>query len=398
MNARSAAIPRVLRRLLVGLLGFLVVFALVYVAVRPFRVAVLTLAFVPELFEDAPRPLSAVTPTPTRASVAYGLHGDRMDLYLPAASPADFGPRDRRPAVLVVLGIEPAPLDDPRVERFGLALARLGIVAAFPESRDMTSGRLTADEPSRLVEAFETVAANAAVDPAQVSIVGFSIGGGIALLAAADQRIADRVQLVNVFGSYSDAGLLLGELASRHTIRDGSEVGWEPRAFARQALLELVLDLVPDTADRARVRERVEPLILAETPPVPGDWDAAFAATLGPQAAAAYRLLTAPDLATARAAVAAFVPLTRDGLARLSPAGRLDGIRTRVYLMHDTGDAVIPYGHLAGLAAAVPADQLARVSTFSLFDHISPRGVDLGAVPELAALYLHIVDVVGLAL
>lgn len=398
MHPGPNSVGRVLRRLLLGLLVVLATLALLYVAVRPFRVAVLTLAFVPELFEDAPRPLSALTPEPARASVTYGLHGDRMDLYLPAASPADFGPREHRPAVLVVLGIEPAPLDDPRVERFGLALARLGIVAAFPESRDMTDGRLTPDEPSRLVEAFGAVAAHPAVDPEQVSIVGFSIGGGIALLASADPRIADRVSLVNVFGAYADAGLLLAELASRHTELDGAEVRWEPRAFARQALLELVLDLIPDAAERGRVRERAEPIVLADPPPGPSDWDAAFAATLGPQAAAAYRLLTAPDLATARGALVALAPVTRDGLTRLSPVGRLDGLRTRVYLMHDTGDAVIPYGHLAQLAAAVPGDRLARVSTFSLFDHITPRGIDLGAAPDLAALYLHIVDVVGLAL
>jgi dienelactone hydrolase len=382
------------RRILVALLAGMVATVLLYVAVQPFRVAVLSLALVPELLDDAPRPLSILTPEPTRISITYGsIREDRMDIYLPAASPVELRTPDRHPVMMMILGVNPLPLDDERVVRLGTALARLGFLVAAPESSEMRDRRVSPEEVDHLIDAFDLVAARPDVDPERIGMVSFSVGAAVALLAAADERLADRLAYVNSFGGFGDAATLLVEMATRSMVVDGVRRPWTPNDLARQVFLNLLLDAVEDPGERERLAERLEPIVLPEAPPAIDAYDPAFADELEGDARAVYRLATAWDSSVAEAAVAELSQDQRTRLARLSPNLSADRIRTAVFLMHDEDDRAIPFSQLHPLARAVPEDRLERVSEFTFFDHVSPVGVSPGAIPELWALFRHITDV-----
>jgi hypothetical protein len=382
------------RRIVAALLVGVIATGVLYVAVQPFRVAVLSLLLVPELLDDAPRPLSALTADPTRISVTYGtIRQDRMDIYLPSGSPVELSTPERYPVMMMILGINPLPLDDERVMRLGSALARLGFLVAAPESSEMRERRIAPEEVDHLVEAFETVAARPDVDPDRIGMVAFSAGAGIALLAAADERIADRVAYVNSFGGYGDAGTYLVELATRSIVVDGVRRPWTPNDLARQVFLNLVLEIVDDPDVRQRLRERLEPVVLPEEPPPNNAWDEAFAATLEGDARAVYRLATASSASVAEAAIADLSQEERTRLARLSPNLYAERLQAAIFLMHDEDDAAVPFSQLHPLAAAVPEDRLERVSEFTFFDHVSPVGVSPGAIPQLWTLFRHITEV-----
>ncbi len=236
-----------------------------FVVVKPFRVSVLTVALVPELLSQGPRPLSALTPEPRRESITYGAEvRDRMDLYLPGASPADLSAPQRYPTVMLVLGVNPLPLDDERVIRTATAIARLGLVVAAPESQEMRNWRLDPSEAGHLVEAFETVAARPEVDPDRIGMAAFSVGAAVALLAASDPRIAERVQWINAFGGFGDAESLLVESATRRMMVSGEERAWKMGNLARQMFLRTIVRLASTEADGERIRGQVEPLILGD--------------------------------------------------------------------------------------------------------------------------------------
>jgi pimeloyl-ACP methyl ester carboxylesterase len=398
---RAAVWPRRLRRIVVGLLVVLLVLAALYVVVRPFRVAVLTLALVPELLEGTPRPLSLITPDPVRIETTYGSDRiDRMDVYVPGTAPADFGPQDRYPALMLILGVSPLPLEDERVVAAATAFSRLGFVVGVPASSEMVERRLRPDEPAHLAEAFETIAGRTDVDPARIGLVAFSAGGGVALLAAAEPRIADRILFVNAFGSYGDLPDLLVEFSTRRVIVDGEERRWQPATLTREVFLQIILDSIEDDDAREAVRARVEPIILGDEGPTEASWDAAFAETLdgAPDAQAIYRMVTTPDRAVAREALEDLPPERLDELDALSPNRHVDRVRTAVHLMHDTDDDLIPFSQLGPLVAAVPDDRLEQVSTFSFFDHVTPGGLDPAALGELWGLYRHILEVLDEAL
>lgn len=379
---------------------------LAFVLVQPFRGAVQAVVLVPELIGAGPQLLSATQPEPVRQTLAYTARGDRMDIYRPGGSSAGQpGEPDGaggsggslRPAVLLVLGVSPAPLDDPRVVRVGSALARFGFIVGIPSSRELIQSRVAADEPERVVEAFETLLRQPGVDPERAGLLGFSVGGSLSLIAAGDPRIAERVAYVNAFGAFADAGTLLVDVATRSVVRDGVAVPWQPGDLTRQVFLGLLLDAVPAGPERDVLEGAVGPTILGNGP-TPGSYDRGVASLLSGDAAAAYRLATATDRGAAAAALAALSPDRLALLAAISPLGFVDRLRAPVYLMHDEGDTAIPFAHLAPLAEAVPAEALRRVTALRLFDHVEvERGIGLEAAPELGKLLGHVSDLLGVA-
>lgn len=390
---------RRLRRLAVAFLVIALAFGALFVAVKPFRVAVLTVGLVPELLNQGPRPLSAWTPAPHRLSVTYGAtFVDRMDLYLPGTSPADLTTPARYPAVMLVLGVNPLPLDDERVIRVATALARLGFVVAAPESQEMRNWRIEPTEAGHLVEAFEVVAARPEVDPDRIGMAAFSVGAAVALLSASDQRIADRVRWLNAFGGYGDAEALLVESATRRMVIEGEERPWAMGNLARQMFLRVIARLAGSEADGEAIRQRVEPLILGEGP-TPASFELAFGATLVGDSLAAYRLATAVDRSVAADAVASLSAPKRDLLRAISPNWFVAGLRAPVYLMHDEGDTAIPFSQFEPLALAIPRPLIRRVTPFRFFDHVQP-GASLGpdAVGELLKLRGHLNAVLNAAL
>ncbi|MBM4408282.1 MAG: hypothetical protein FJ038_06735 [Chloroflexi bacterium] len=370
-----------------------------FVVFKPIRLSALTLALVPELLGQGPQPLSALTPAPVRTSVTYGSAVvDRMDLYLPRSSPAELSSNDRYPAVLMVLGVNPLPLDDARVIRVATALSRLGLVVAAPESEQMRNWRIAPAEAPHLVEGFEVVAARPEVDPDRIGIAAFSVGAAVALLAVADPQIAGRVRFINAFGGFGDAETLLVDSATRTMVVEGIQQPWRMGGLAREMFLRVILGLVDEPDVHEQVRLRVEPLILGDGA-TPSSFEPAFAANLAGDALAAYRLATAPDRETALAALATLSRAERANLEGLSANRVASGLRAPVFLMHDESDTAIPFSQLAPLAAAIPPASLRRVTPFRFFDHVQPgAGIGLDALPELWKLDAHLSDVLFVAL
>jgi hypothetical protein len=374
------------------------VFEVLFVVAKPFRLTVLSLALLPEVLNQGPMPLSALTPTPRRVSITYGSTvTDRMDLYLPGNSPTDLTTPARYPTALLVLGINPLPLDDPRVVRFATAIARLGLVVAAPESDALRASRLDPAEAGHLVEAFDVVAARPEVDANRIGIAAFSAGGAIALVAATDPRIASRIRWLNAFGAFGDAQTLLVESATRRIIVDGVEQPWKMGDLARQTFLRVLVRLAVNDADGQRIHDRVQDIVLGDGP-TSASFDPAFAATLSGDSLATYRLATAVDRSIASDAVASLSQEKRDLLDGISPDHVASGLRAPIYLLHDESDTAVPFSQLAPLAAAIPPALLRRVSRFRFFDHVQPGAFGPDAIPEVLKLQAHLSDILNVAL
>lgn len=382
---------RLLRR--VGIALALVV--VVLLAWEPSRVAIQTLVLVPSLLGAGPQPLQLFGAAPVRTSVPYRsgeAAGDLAELWLPAGASAD----NRVGAILLVFGVNNVGRNHPAIARVADGLARHGVAALVPDSRTLLEGRLEVEEISGVVDAFELLAARPEVDAGRASIAGFSVGGSLALLAAADPRIAERVQWVNAFGAYADAANYLASVAAHAYELDGEVVAWQPTALAREVFLEFVLDQVPDAADAERLRSRYGAAILHGQVPEPS---ASVRAGLSTDAGrAAHRLLTAGSLEAARRAVAALPAESLAFVDALSPARHLDGLTAAVRLMHETADHHVPFSESRALLAALRAAAAGGdgpedvwLTEFRLFDHVQPDELDLAAAaPELWKLWWHL--------
>jgi acetyl esterase/lipase len=125
-----------------------------------------------------------------RADVAYGpLPAQRLDLYLPA------GPRDPRPAVLLIHGGGWSDGQRGDMKDIAVALAGQGFVAASAGYRLVDGERnrfpVQLDDVQRAVRWLRANAATLGIDPPRICALGFSAGGHLAaLLGTRDVREA----------------------------------------------------------------------------------------------------------------------------------------------------------------------------------------------------------------
>ena len=371
----------------------LLVVALLAVAWEPTRVGIQTAVLLPNLLDAGPKPLTLFSEAPRRFPIEYrpasdGRDAEVAELWLPSWATAE----RQAGAVLLVLGVNNVGRNHAVVERVADGLARTGLAVLVPDSRMLLEGRLEAGEIEGVVLAFEVLAARPEVDPQRVGMAGFSVGGSLALLAAADPRIADDIRWVNAFGAYGDASTYLAAV-SAHASRteDGDEVAWSPSSLAREVYLRVMLDQVSDDADRAALEDGLgEAVLTDERPPVP---DPELRASLDSAAARAiHDLMTAGSLADAERAIAALPGAGRAFIDAISPVWHVAGVRAQVYLMHDRADHHVPFAELGELSSAMDdAGVLRRSTAFRLFDHVQPDDVNLiAAAPELVKLLLHV--------
>ena len=370
----------------------LLVLVAVLVAWEPTRVAVQTAVLLPNLLDAGPKPLNLFSAPPLRSSLPYrasepGADPDLAELWLPAWASPD------RPAgaMLLVFGVNNLGRNHPAIERVADGLARTGVAVLVPDSRTLLEGRLEVGEIDGVVRAFQLLASRPEVDRTRVGIVGFSVGGSLALLAAGDPRIAAQVRWVNAFGAFADASTYLAAV-SAHAFRgaDGAAVPWTPTPLAREVFLRFLLDQVGESSDRNRLDAAFGAAILA------GDRPAADPSLRGSLQSSAARtvhdLLTASSLDASELAVAALPSGALAFVDAISPVRHLDGIRADVHLMHETEDHHVPFVESRALASALEAGRgLAAHTEFRLFDHVQPDDLDLvAAAPELVKLLLHL--------
>ncbi len=147
------------------------------------------------------RPLTWVTGEPQRLWVQWGEDG-RGQLTLPAGE-------EPAPTMVLMLGAIPAAVDDPRVVRLTDALARTGFAVLLPLSASLDRGEVTPGEVDRLVEAVLAAPHHPRARADRLVLVGLSVGGSLALRAAADGRIAHDLDAVLALGPYYRAADML---------------------------------------------------------------------------------------------------------------------------------------------------------------------------------------------
>jgi dienelactone hydrolase len=384
--------PRMRLRLVrIGLVLVLLVSAAV--AWEPSRVAIQTAVLLPNLLGVGPRPLDLFSEPPVRSSITYrpseaGVDPDLAELWLPAWASAE------RPAgaMLLVFGVNNFGRNHPVIARVAEGLARTGVAVLVPDSRTLLEGRLELGEIDGVVQAFETLRDRPEVDPGRIGMVGFSVGGSLALLAATDPRIASDVGWINAFGAFADARTYLASVASHAHAGPSGDVSWQPTELARKVYLAFLLEQVTSEQDRAALAAAYGTALVDPEAGTPVADPAVRTALETDDGRVVHDILTASTLDAALAAIDRLPAASRAFIDAISPARHLDGLRADVLLMHETTDHHVPFTESETLANALTdAGRLDAFTSFRLFDHVQPDDLDLlAATPELWKLLWHV--------
>jgi serpin B len=230
------------------------------------------------------------------------------------------------PGLVLVHGVTPQGIDDPRLVRLAKALATTGLTVLTPEIPELAGGHLDPGAVDRIAQAVLALADRTG---APVGLVGLSIAGGLSLLAAAKPRCADSLSFVCAIGAHHDLGRVARFCLTNRVER--IDEGWH-RLEADPAGRRMLADILLDGASED-----------------PGDLLAALVEA-------------------------------RETLAALSPAGRLGDLSVPVFVLHGAENNRIPAAEAEWIARELPVGILRRQLVTPALSH-----VDIGAVGEVGA-------------
>jgi dienelactone hydrolase len=319
------------------------------------------------------RPVELISEAPTveRVTIEYrsrnGPRSIEADLYTPAVG-------DRHPGVVFSMGAPPLDLDNKRLVRIAEDSARAGVVILVPFSERLDEERIETEEIDALVAEFEYVRSLPGVDPERVGFFGASVGGSLALVAAADPRIAEDVDHIVSFGGYYDALDAFGAIAT-HRIEYGDvDEEWTPRRHAERVMAKQLIHRIADPRDR----ELLTRAFLEREPPPPEDL-----ASLSPVGRSSYEFLANDDPDAVEDLIARLPDDAVAELDELSPRTSIHRVKAELFIVHDRADPFIPYTESRRLKDEIGEDSRAHFDELRLFEHVEPK---LTQRPEVIAL------------
>lgn len=341
---------------------------------REMRVAVKASIYLPEMMVPLPvRPIELISDAPHRERITIeyeSRNGPRTieaDLYIPRGA-------ENAPGVVFSMGAPPLDLDDPNLTRIADVISRAGVVLLLPFSERLEEERIETEEIDALVEQFRYVQSLPQVDPDRVGYFGASVGGSLALVAAADERIADEVDYVVSFGGFFDALETFGAVATHHISYGDVDEEWIPRRHAEDVVAQQLINRLDEPRDRDLLYR-----VFLERESVPDDQ----LASLSPPARSVEALL-ANDDPTAVARL--FDDLPDDVVAdleQLSPKNSIHRVEAELFIIHDRADEYIPYTELRRFRDALPERDRIHLDETRIFEHVQPR---LGQQPDVLVL------------
>jgi dienelactone hydrolase len=282
-----------------------------------------------------------------------------LDIYEPT-SPVPPIPGAREGLVLI-----PGVGDNrqvPQLINLVQSLARIGVVVEDVTTDTLIANNIAASDSDAVVQAFNYLSRWPGVGANRIGIAGFSGGGTLACLAAADPRIRNRVRFVAMFGSYFNAETVLQVYGRRAITVNGKTAPWQPAQYPLEVLANIVASGLP-LSDGQLISGAFAP---GGQPLTPGQLE-----SMSPAAVAAYHLLAGDEPNRVNQNIAAFSPQLHTLLNTLSPSSVISKIRAPIYILHSRDDTSVPITEADEFAAALahihhPYDFV----EFGIFQHV----------------------------
>ncbi len=266
------------------------------------------------------------------------------------------------PALMVLHGIHNLGLEEPRLIRFASAAAGAGMLAMTPELTDLADYHVT----PRTIDTIGLAAKELSRRTRhKVGIIGMSFAGGLALITASRPEYADKIGFVAAVGSHDDMERVSRFFASNVAEHpDGSKQPFVAHEYGALVLAYTHLDEFFSPQDMPAAREALK-FRLWEKP------EESSKAEQGLSAAgrAEFEMATRHREDLQPQLLAEIKRHTSD-MAAVSPHGQLAGLKVKVFLLHGTGDTIIPASESEWLAKDVPSADLKRLLISPALVHV----------------------------
>jgi dienelactone hydrolase len=292
--------------------------------------------------------------------------------------------RGSNQTVLVVAGLHPVGIDEPRLMALSRELARSKVTVVTPAIPALSRFEITPALTDQIEQAAVWLATNADLAPTgRIGLMGISFSGGLAVVAAGRPALRDRLSYVFALGGHDDLPRVLTYLCTGIEGQAGA-VPWEQPDLARVqphdygvavVLLNVVDHLVPPE-QVALLRDGVRRFLSAsyldtvDAPAAAGEFAElrVLAPRLPEPAATLLELVNNRNVAQLGPRLLPYVASHVEAAA-LSPS-RSPVPTAPVYLLHGRHDTVIPAAESVYLAQRLRAQAVpVRVLLTDLISH-----------------------------
>lgn len=339
---------------------------------------------------DTERELSIPTPGTTSGAL-------RARVYLPGGA--------RRRTVLLVSGLHPAGIDEPRLVALAHQLTASAFTVVTPDIPDLSRFAITSAITDAIEQAAGWLAGDAALTPdRQIGLMGISFSGGLSVVAAGRPSLAGHVAFVFSFGGHDDLPRVLRYLCTGTEPAPRREIQLSPDAvdtvvprphdYGVAVILLGVADRVVPPAQVEPLRAAVRRFLWAshldrvDRPQAEREFAAlrALAEHLPQPSATLLRYVNDRDVAHLGARLLPWIGFY-GGAPALSPS-QSPTPSVPVFLLHGTDDNVIPAIESEYLANRLRGHTPVRLLLSGLISHAeADRPVHVGDVLELAGFW-----------
>ena len=310
--------------------------------------------------------------------------------------------RTSRQTVLLVSGLHPAGIDEPRLMALARELAKTNVTVVIPEIPELRQFDITPALTDRIEEAAVWLATESGMAPTgRIGLMGVSFSGGLSLVAAGRPSLRNHVSYVLSFGGHDDLPRVLRYLCTGIEAAPGGATAApyttaprSPHDYGVAIILLGIADRLVPPDQAAALRAGGRRFL----------WASALDQVDKPQAErefAALRVL-ARDLPEPSRTLLEYVN-NRD-VARLGPrllpyiafygdapalsASRSPKPSAPVFLLHGRDDNVIPAVESKYLAARLRGQTSVRLLVTDLISHAdADQPAHIGDVLELAGFW-----------
>ena len=327
-----------------------------------------------------PPTLLTLRPPPRVTTLAYTTR-DGYELLADLYEPPDAA---NSPAIVLVNGVVPEGRTYEPLVGFADGLARTGFVVLVPDALDYANYRVFPEDIAALVRGFQVLQSRPAVDPDRVGFIGFSMGGSLAMVAAADPEIADRVALVATIGAYYALDAMLRAVTTSTVRVDDAFQPYRPDTYVWLVTRNTLLSAIPDADDR----DALFRLFALRTPdPDPETLQSLDLAQLGAPARGVYDLFTNRDPAAVTGLMDRVRGAMPDVLESISPDAHIERLQAPAALLHDRGDLYVPAQESLRIFERLGGEPRAQLAVLDVIQHAQLSAPDLSP-PVLLGSFL----------
>lgn len=253
---------------------------------------------------------------------------------------------------LVLHGVHPDAIDEPRLQAFARALAATGVETYTPELKELAEQRI-------LPSTIDDIGACARVVRERVhrkpAALGISFAGGLLLLAAARAPGADSLSYVVTVGAHHDLRRVLRYYAGEPVKDpDGHVAPGQAHPYGGRVMVTAYSELFFSPADAPIAKRALATWLKGKY-----KQGRELAATLSLEGRDRFELATKDERRAELNALLLAAARAKDAeLRAVSPASGLRGLHVPVFLVHGSSDPIVPSLETAWLAREVPRDAL----------------------------------------